>query len=335
MDTRTLIDSIVRQTTVLLAQLSTAAGVRAPLAHVADQVFFDLAREIEGQGVRQKVVADMFGLALRTYQKKMQRLTASSTERNRTLWEAVVAFISDRESVTRAIIEDRFNREDQADLAAVLQDLVVGGLAYCTGKGSRAVYGMTSQRDRDAMAPETLQGLVGEFVWLAVFKHGPVTHSDLASLLPYDDAQLRRALVELTSDGRVEMDGNSDRYRTGLFMLPVGAEQGWEAAVFDHFQAVATAIAAKVNAGTMRSGAADVVGGATLVFDVHADHPLEAEVRGLLSRMRSEVGALWHRVEAHNAAHPVAPDRLQRLSFYFGQAPLIDANHDDRNATNG
>ena len=64
MDAGTLIDSIVRQTTVLIAQISTSAGIRAPLAHVADQVFLDLAREIERQGVRQKVVADMFGVAL-------------------------------------------------------------------------------------------------------------------------------------------------------------------------------------------------------------------------------------------------------------------------------
>jgi eukaryotic-like serine/threonine-protein kinase len=35
---RVLIDGIVGQTTILIAQLSTAAGVRAPLAHVADQV---------------------------------------------------------------------------------------------------------------------------------------------------------------------------------------------------------------------------------------------------------------------------------------------------------
>ncbi len=61
---------IVRQTTVLLAQISTAAGVRAPLAHVADQVFFELGRELEAQGVRRNVVADMFGLALRSYQMK-------------------------------------------------------------------------------------------------------------------------------------------------------------------------------------------------------------------------------------------------------------------------
>jgi hypothetical protein len=68
-----LIDSIVRQTTVLIAQLATAGGARAPLASVANQVFLDLARELDAQGVSRKVGADMFGLALRTYQRKLQR----------------------------------------------------------------------------------------------------------------------------------------------------------------------------------------------------------------------------------------------------------------------
>lgn len=78
MNVQLLIDEIVRQTTVLIAQLSTAAGLRAPLSHLADQVFVELARELDAQGVRRKVVADMFGMALRSYQMKLRRLRTTS-----------------------------------------------------------------------------------------------------------------------------------------------------------------------------------------------------------------------------------------------------------------
>ena len=44
METRHLIDGIVRQTTIPIAELSTTAGIRAPLSRVADQVFLNLAR---------------------------------------------------------------------------------------------------------------------------------------------------------------------------------------------------------------------------------------------------------------------------------------------------
>ncbi|HMA94799.1 MAG TPA: hypothetical protein VKP30_19045, partial [Polyangiaceae bacterium] len=61
-----LIQAIVRQTTILIAQLATSHGSRAPLAQIADQVFLELVRELERQGVSRKVSADMFGLGLRT-----------------------------------------------------------------------------------------------------------------------------------------------------------------------------------------------------------------------------------------------------------------------------
>ena len=83
MDGRLLIDAIVRQTTVLIAQLATASGVRTPLAHIANQVFLDLVNELRAQGLGNKVIADMFGLALRTYHRRVNQLAESNTFRGR------------------------------------------------------------------------------------------------------------------------------------------------------------------------------------------------------------------------------------------------------------
>jgi hypothetical protein len=47
---------------VLIAQLATTAGARAPLAHTANRVFLDLTRELKQQGLGSKVISDMFGL---------------------------------------------------------------------------------------------------------------------------------------------------------------------------------------------------------------------------------------------------------------------------------
>src|SRR5262245_25124374 len=105
-------DGIVRQTTVLIAQLSTTSGARSPLSHVADQVFVELAREIEAQGVRRQVVADMFGMALRSYQKKMRRLAESPSARDKTLWQAVLELI-ESEQPTRARVLERFEYDGE------------------------------------------------------------------------------------------------------------------------------------------------------------------------------------------------------------------------------
>jgi hypothetical protein len=82
----------VQQTTVLIAQLSTAAGLRAPLAHVADQVFVELSRELEAQGLGRKVVADMFGMALRGYWTPRARAFGSTqSQRQSTTRQATLA----------------------------------------------------------------------------------------------------------------------------------------------------------------------------------------------------------------------------------------------------
>src|SRR3954462_14048 len=109
-----LIHAIVRQTTILIAQLATSRGVRAPLAHIANQVFMDLVRELERQGVSRKVSADMFGMGLRSYLRRIQRLGESSTETGRSLWEAILAFLRENQIVNRARIMDRFYRDEEA-----------------------------------------------------------------------------------------------------------------------------------------------------------------------------------------------------------------------------
>jgi hypothetical protein len=134
MNVNVLIDAIVRQTTVLIAQLATAAGLRAPLAHTANQVFLDLVRELKEQGVGNKVIADMFGLALSTYHSKIRRLSESRSERGRSLWKATLAFIKERGAVTQADVLKRFQYDDGPSVRGVLNDLVESGMVF------RAVY---------------------------------------------------------------------------------------------------------------------------------------------------------------------------------------------------
>jgi hypothetical protein len=135
-----LIDAIIRQTTVLIARLSTDSGLRAPLRHVADRLFLDLVTELEGQGVGRKVVADMFGLALRSYQQKVQRLQESSTAHGATLWEGVLEYIQTHETATRAEVLAHFSDHDSATVRGVLSDLVSSALVYRTGSGDATLF---------------------------------------------------------------------------------------------------------------------------------------------------------------------------------------------------
>jgi hypothetical protein len=317
-----LIDAIVRQTTVLLAQISTAAGIRAPLAHVADEVFFSLAREIEAQGVGRKVAADMFGLALRTYQKKIRRLAESATQREETLWEAVLDFVAERVSATRGQILARFRSDGEREVIGVLTDLVASGLIHASGRGASAVYGTTSDAERRLLVDAEEQESLDALGWATIRGSAGMTLASLAESLKLDVDDARSLLIRLVAEGRVSRDADSDDavLRASPLVIPVGAEMGWEAAVLDHFRAVANAIAAKLRSGAPRALERDVVGGSTFSYKLRPGHPYWDRVRGLLERVRSEAQSLWHEVEAYNVEHGVADDPSAGLVwFYFGQ----------------
>jgi hypothetical protein len=332
-----LIERIVRQTTVLIAQLSTAAGIRAPLAHLADQVFLELAREIESQGVPRKVAADMFGLALRTYQRKVQRLAESATQRSTTLWEAVLEHVRQQQSVTRGRLLQRFASDDPEQVAAVLSDLVASGLLYASGRGAHAMYRALSAEERREVAESDELDAIAGLLWLTIYRRSGSTAADLAAELGIDAAQAERGLAQLLADGRVEKSAVSgqERYSAQTFLVPIGAERGWEAAVCDHFTAMASAIAGKLARGPARSAQDDVVGGATYGFDLHDGHPHRAQVLALLREERARIGALWDEVRQYNAAHPVDESVKERVTFYFGQQVVEPDTQDRAGQTSG
>lgn len=316
MNLKLLIDGIVRQTTVLLAQLSTAAGVRSPLSHVADQVFVELAREIEAQGVRRQVVADMFGMGLRSYQKKMRRLTESASVAERTLWQAVFDFV-EREQPTRERVLERFAFDGEREVAAVLKDLVRSGLVSVTGTGAGAVYAVTSEALRDKVQRRNDRDSIANLAWLLIFRGEVQTRADLATALGADGALAEAALRDLIESGRVaERDG---KLVSSNLVLPLGSDEGWEAAILDHFRIVAVAIASKVKAGFGGSKVDDRIGGSTFTFTVAPGHPFEREVYGLLRATRLSAQKLWDQVAAYNQDHPPDPETSIRVSFYVGQ----------------
>jgi hypothetical protein len=320
-NTKLLIDAIVHQTTVLIAQLSTASGIRAPLAHVADQVFLELSREIEAQGVSRKVAADMFGLAIRTYQKKVQRVTESVTARDRTLWQAVLEHLQERGSSSRRELLEHFHRDDPIVVGSVLNDLVSSGLVYRTGSSETTIFGVTREQDLARTLREQRRESLAPIVWVMIYRAGGATRAQLRDQLSVEEDALDEALALLETTGQVRRSGEADQavYSADTFVVPVDAESGWEAAVFDHFQTVVRAIGTKVRRGVARSTRDDVIGGATLSYDICPDHPHHDEVLGMLKNVRAEANELWTKVQRYNDEHPIAEDERIEVSFYFGQ----------------
>jgi hypothetical protein len=320
MNPRLLIDSIVQQTTVLIAQLSTAAGLRSPLSHVADQVFLSLAQEIENQGVGRKVVADMFGLALRSYQRKVQRLEESGTVPGQSLWEAALEYVTESGPVRRDDVQRRFRHDDELAVSAVLSDLVTTGLVYSSGRGESTVYGVTSEADRSALSSDDGIEDLALLLWGFVFRTPGSSIKDVLQFTRAPEAKVREAVRRLLEDGRLTGDSEDAPLHAASYVIHAGAAQGWEAAVFDHYQALANAVIAKLRQRTSGAPPDETVGGTTLHFGIYPGHPYEERVKQSLGRLRRELGALWQEVAEYNKAHPIVDEEATRVTLYFGQS---------------
>jgi hypothetical protein len=134
-----LIDEILRETMQLVAALATVADTRRSVAHVDDRAFVALARALEARGLSRKVVADMFGVTLRTYQRKMLNCD-SEQALHRTIWSIVRQHVADGGCITRQELLRRFNREDAKLVGAALNDLLNTGLVRRIGTGETARY---------------------------------------------------------------------------------------------------------------------------------------------------------------------------------------------------
>jgi hypothetical protein len=150
--------------------------------------------------------------------------------------------------------------------------------------------------------------------------------------VPAGDDALDAALRRLVADGRVTNEERDGRvlYQSAECVIPVGDTVGWEAAVFDHYQALVTAVCTKLRLGKLHSVADEWVGGSTYGFDVWEGHPHHEEVTGFLRATRERAVALRKRVESYNASHPAPNGATQHVIAYVGQTVLgLDSEGDD------
>lgn len=318
MNTRLLIDEVLAEVAGFVATLATLNGARTLLADLPDRFFYQLAMALEAQGLSKKLVADMSGLALRSYQKRLQRLAESRSDTGKTLWEAAFVYLNQRRVVPRGDLERRFANDDPQVLASVLHDLVESGLVFRTGTGPATLYRAADERDL-ALTDPAGDGAEA-LIWLTIYRDGPL---DLDALLSrhrgLSPQTLEQHLERLMADGRVTRDG--DRYLSRSLVMATNEREGASAAIADHLRAV---FATLTHALTRAADAPEraFTGGSTYTFDVGLtsrappEADLEAEVEALLPRLRAELTALRQRADTS----PSTPSR--RVVVYCGVTVL-------------
>ena len=305
---------------ILIAHAATNGGARSPAVRVADQVFNQLAMELAAQGVAKHVIADMFGMALRTYHRKMRAISDSPSSSGTSAWEAILTYIRKNEPVSRGELGAQFRQHDAQILAGVLMDLTQSGWTYRTGRGDGQLYRVADDADFEATGISPSEG-DGYMIWLAIYRHGPITAEQIAESTGITADRCEQAIPALVRDGRVDRRFPSESpvtYESLHFDVEQHEVPGtpkWQAAVIDHFQAMVVALCIKLRDGQE----AVATGGATFTFDVGDDHPLEQEARDTLETVRAMLIDLRQRVDDHNKVRGVDPTTLNPVVFYVGQ----------------
>lgn len=320
MNVQVLINTIVQQTTVLIAHLATLGGLRIPVAQVANQVFLDLSKELQSQGVKKNVIADMFGMALRTYHRRVRAIAECQTDKGCNVWEAVLDFIRKKEPVSARQVLQRFHNDDSNIVSGVLNDLANTGLVYRAGQADHAIYRIAAEADFLESDCSARREANEYLIWLTVYRCGPVSLQSLSLQTHLEEAACNEALETLLADGRVkeQRTKNETTYKSDRFDVVVGSSKGWEAAVLDHFQAMVSAVCVKLRSGIHHSANNEATGGGTYSFDVWPGHPLEYEARSTLSRVRTMVNHLRDRIDEHNRKVSI-PNAIDQVVFYMGQ----------------
>jgi hypothetical protein len=188
---------------------------------------------------------------------------------------------------------------------------------YSTGIGGDTLYGVTSEAERQRLTRQSDKGALANMALGAIYRCPGITREELCARLNVAGEQLEQALTDLHGDGHITRD--EERLFAPTFQIPIGAEHGWEAAVFDHFQAVATAIGNKVQLRDRRDPNSALIGGTTLRFEVSRRHPNLRLVLGLLGRVRELTDEVWDQVSRSNANDSPSDDERLNVTFYFGQ----------------
>jgi len=317
MNIQLLIDSIVRQVTVLIAQLATSGGIRAPMAHLADQVFIELSKELHAQGVSRKVTADMFGMALRSYIRKLRRLNEGKTDAGKTLWQAILDFIACEGMVTRTRVLERFACDDRLQVNSVLRDLKDTGLVFAAGSEEGAIYRAASESEIGQLSRLKTDEL-DELVWALIFRDGPLTEKELRQKIGPECDQILDVLDRLLADRRIERQVNG-LLAARDFVIPLGSSIGWEAAVYDHFHALVRTICQRLRKTGTAANEDDIVGGSTYTYDIWPGHPMENEIKGQLREIREHCGRLLRRLQEYNHQNGLRA-QYEQVAFYMGQS---------------
>jgi hypothetical protein len=315
---RLLVDEVVRQTAVLLAELVTRSEERALLSEVQTELLLHLDNELRQRGLSQSARIEALGTTRAAYVQAMKHGRISVTEPSCSLSEAIFRIVTEHGLASREQLAAHFAQDDEERVSGAIERLVGSGLLFRAGRQGAEVLRAPSASDLSQACYLDAETGLDQLVRAVIYREGPLSFAELTQRLNAGEAKLHACLERLGEQRQVSKvnDGNVTRYGAREFSVPLESPTGMEASVLDHLQAVTRALLHRLQLDVTRIS--DENGVSTYTLDVWESHPYSAEARGLLREFRERVSNLRKRIEAYNAASK-ASRALRPVRIYFGQ----------------
>jgi hypothetical protein len=183
------------------------------------------------------------------------------------------------------------------------------------GAGQDTAYRAATTRELRQLGSK--EGGPEQLVWIMIYREGPIAVDELLKMAGIGSGLLERCLEDLVAAGRIERT-SAGAYVSRAMVVPLGSVIGWEAGMFDHFQAMVQTMCQRLRAAGEPNSE---VGGSTYSFNVWPGHPYEDDVRSTLSNFRKRTTELRARVQQYNHDHGL-PSEYKHVTVYAGQCSI-------------
>ena len=326
-----LVERIVPLVAELMATLAAKDPVRMYFANIADKTLLDIVETLRKEGISNEAIASSLGKTISGFYRMVSRLreeveSEEKVDGPRTLMEQVFSWVCDEADrrvedegaastaeirILYTDIEQKFKGVRRESLKSVLFFLVQYDMVGVSGRSDRASYWVVPRRTSEAGYHDAV---------VTLYREGPMSLSDLSVAVGLPERRCQDFLDTLSDEGLLDEEENPEtgepNFRARSYHIPVGAPEGFEAALWDHLQAVLRAISKKVRLAKYGAKAAESVGGSTFSYDLPADHPLTDEISEFLTETRARLEDWMERARPLlDSGQPLE----KKVTIYIGQ----------------
>ena len=234
----------------LFATLKVNDPLRMDFADIAEKTIYDIVEVLRAEGLTNEEIAASLDLSIAGFYRKLKDLRetyaspgTNGQERRGTLWERIYGFLL-RETggapgagVRYTAIEREFGFLTPDRLGSILRYLVKFGRLSVSGHGASASYRIVVR--------ERAEGASYHDAVVMLYRDGPLALAELGVRLEQAEDRCAEWIERLRAAGRLETTtpaGGEPAYRAISYHIEPDSAVGYEAALWDHFQAVCRAI---------------------------------------------------------------------------------------------